>query len=96
MISFGIVIPECFERKLQDLPKNILAAAKKTIHLLAENPRHPALKTHKVKGAVGDFAGDVFEAYVSKKYRMTWEYGPDQGMIALRNIDNHDECLERP
>lgn len=96
MIPFSIVIPECFARKLQDFPKNILAAAKKTIRLLAENPRHPALKTHKVKGAVGDFAGDVFEAYVSKKYRMTWEYGPDQGMIALRNIDNHDECLEKP
>lgn len=96
MIPFSIVIPESFAQKLNGLPKNILEAARKAIHLLAENPRHPALKTHKVKGAVGDFAGDVFEAYVSKKYRMTWEYGPDQGMIALRNIDNHDECLEKP
>ena len=96
MISFTLVIPVSFEQKLKALPPHILDAAKKTIRLLSENPRHPALKTHKVKGAMGDFNGDVLEAYVTKKYRMTWEYGPDQGMIALRNIDNHDDCLENP
>ena len=85
-----------FQKKLLNLPNTIRAAAKKTIRLLAENPRHPALHTHKVKDAVGEFGGDVFEAYVTMKYRMTWEYGPDQGVITLRNIDNHDECLENP
>lgn len=59
-------------------------------------PRHPSLKTHKVQNAIGFFEGDVFEAYVTKKYRLTWEYGPDQGMITLRNIDNHDACLKNP
>lgn len=95
-MPFVLVFPLSFEKKLKTLPAAILDAAKKTLRLLSENPRHPSLKTHKIQKAVGDFGGDIFEAYVTKKYRLTWEYGPDQGMITLRNIDNHDECLEKP
>jgi mRNA-degrading endonuclease YafQ of YafQ-DinJ toxin-antitoxin module len=94
--SFKIVIPLPFEKKVKEFPESVKEATRKTIKLLAENPRHPSLKTHKVHQARGDFGGDVFEAYVTKKYRLTWEYGPDQGMISLRNIDNHDECLKQP
>lgn len=96
MIPFKLVIPLPFEKKLKKLPPPVREAAKKALCLLAENPRHPSLKTHKVVKATGEFGGDVFEAYVTKKYRLTWEYGPDQGMIALRNIDNHDDCLKTP
>jgi mRNA-degrading endonuclease RelE of RelBE toxin-antitoxin system len=95
-MRFALVIPGPFEKKLRALPVPVLEAAKKTLLLLSQNPKHPSLRTHKVRKAVGDFGGDVFEAYVTKKYRLTWEYGPDQGTIALRNIDNHDECLEKP
>jgi mRNA-degrading endonuclease RelE of RelBE toxin-antitoxin system len=95
-MPFTLIIPLPFDKKLKKLPSSILDPAKKTLRLLAENPRHPSLKTHKIQKAVGDFGGDIFEAYVTKKYRLTWEYGPDQGMITLRNIDNHDECLEKP
>lgn len=59
-------------------------------------PRHASLRTHKVSGSRGDYGGDVFEATVTMKYRMTWEYGPGKGEITLRNIDNHDECLGEP
>lgn len=88
-MTFKLVIPLPFEKRLKALPGSVREAAGKTLKLLAENPRHPSLKTHKVDKAVGEFKGDVFEAYVTKKYRLTWEYGPDQGMISLRNIDNH-------
>ncbi|MBI3296572.1 MAG: hypothetical protein HYZ75_00295 [Elusimicrobia bacterium] len=63
---------------------------------MAANPRHPSLRTHPVEGAVGDFGTKVFEAYVSEKYRLTWEYGPKKGDITLRNVDNHDDCLASP
>lgn len=94
-MSFDLIIPHSFEKKLKGLPANIREAAKKTLLFLSENPRHPSLKTHKVEKAIGEFGGDVFEAYVTQKYRLTWEYGPQQGMISLRNIDNHDECLKK-
>ncbi len=93
-MPFQLVIPLPFEKKLKSLPRQIQEAAGKTLRLLSENPRHPSLKSHKVEKAHGEF-GDVFEAYVTIKYRLTWEYGPDQGAISLRNIDNHDECLKR-
>ena len=95
-MPFILVIPQSFEKKLKKLEPSVLKAAKKTIKLLATQPRHPSLNTHKVNQAHGDFGGDVFEAYVTMKYRLTWEYGPDQGMITLRNIDNHDERLSDP
>ncbi len=65
------------------------------LHFLAENPRHPSLHTHEVKGAYGNFGGKVYEAYVTKKYRLTWEYGREDRTIILRNVDNHDECLKK-
>jgi mRNA interferase RelE/StbE len=95
-MPFKLVVPLPFEEKFKKLGAEIKEAAKKTIVLLSQDPRHPSLRTHKVKGTLGMHEGDVFEAYVSKKYRLTWEYGPDQGMITLRNIDNHDECLKKP
>ena len=94
-MTFRLVIPLPFEEKLKRLPVGVREAAQKTLKLLAADPRHPSLRTHKVHRVVGVFGGDVFEAYVTRKYRLTWEYGPDQGMISLRNIDNHDDCLKR-
>lgn len=93
---YTLRILNSFEKKVKKLPDAIKEAYKKTIKFLAQDPKHPSLNTHKVDNAVGDFGGPIFEAYVTKKYRLTWEYGPDQGIITLRNIDNHDECLDNP
>ena len=94
-MKYFLEFPAPFAKQMDKLSPVILKAAKKTLEFLSENPRHPSLKTHKVHNAVGDFGGDVFEAYVTMKYRITWEYGPVQGKITLRNIDNHDECLSK-
>jgi mRNA-degrading endonuclease YafQ of YafQ-DinJ toxin-antitoxin module len=94
-MGYSLAIPFPFEKNLKKLPPPALNAAKKTLSFLSKNPKHPSLKTHKVYHAVGNFGGDVFEAYVTMKCRLTWEYGPEQGMITLRNIDNHDQCLKR-
>ena len=65
----------------------------KAITLLANNPRHPSLNVHKAKNVKGKYAeggNDVFIAYASKNLRLTFEYGPEPGMIALRNCGHHD------
>jgi hypothetical protein len=59
------------------------------IFRLAENPRHQSLQTHPVRGSRG-----VFEAYVDKSNRLTFEYGDD--CIVLRNHCNHDIVDRRP
>jgi hypothetical protein len=73
------------ERKLMD----------KAVKLLASNPRHPSLNVHKAKSISAKYAegGDsVFIAYATKDLRLTFEYGPESGMIALRNCGSHDVC----
>ncbi len=56
--------------------------ALKTIELLATNPRHPSLNTHKYRSLVGPDGEEVFEAYVQNRtpgaYRVFFHYGPDR------------------
>ena len=66
----------------------------KAIKILADNPRHTSLNIHKAKNIEGKYrtgGRDVFIAYASKKLRFTFEYGPDAGMIAIRNCGYHDK-----
>lgn len=66
----------------------------KAIKILADNPRHPSLNIHKAKYVMGKYSTegrDVFIAYASKKLRFTFEYGPEAGMIAIRNCGYHDK-----
>lgn len=76
------------ERKLID----------KAVKLLSSNPRHPSLNVHKAKNVRAKYpeGGDaVFIAYAAKDLRLTFEYGPEPGMIALRNCGAHDVCERR-
>ncbi|MGQ9647943.1 MAG: hypothetical protein ACUVWO_15570 [Thermodesulfobacteriota bacterium] len=68
-------------------------AIDKAVRLLANNPRHPSLNVHKAKNVKGKYAeggNDVFIAYASKNLRLTFEYGPEPGMMALRNCGHHE------
>ncbi len=85
-----------FMAQVAHLEEETYKKLEKQLMLLQVNPRHPSLQTHVVQGKTGKFGGKIFEAYVDMKYRFTWEYGPEKGHITLRNVDNHDECLEKP
>jgi len=66
----------------------------KAIKILADNPRYPSLNIHKAKNVRGKYSTggrDVFIAYASKKLRFTFEYGPEAGVIAIRNCGYHDK-----
>jgi len=70
----------------------------KAVKLLASNPRHSSLNVHKAKNMKAKYAegGDsVFIAYATKDLRLTFEYGPEPGMITLRNCGPHDVCERR-
>ena len=68
-------------------------AVKKTITLLAENPRHPGLQTHQFYSLGGPSGEKVFEAYAQQKtsaaYRIFWYYGPGKNMITILTITSH-------
>lgn len=59
------------------------------------SPPAPSLNVHKAKNVKGKYAEEgnhVFIAYASKNLRLTFEYGPEPGMIALRNCGHHESC----
>lgn len=68
-------------------------AVKKTIRLLAENPRHSSLQTHQFFSLKGPNGEKVFEAYAEQKtpaaYRVFWFYGPSKGKITIFAITPH-------
>jgi len=68
-------------------------AIDKALDYLAGNPRHPSLNVHKAKNVSAKYpvgGNEVFIAYASRTLRITFEYGPEPGMIALRNCGYHE------
>jgi hypothetical protein len=67
----------------------------KAIKPLSKNPKHPSLNVHKAKNVKAKYpseSGDsVFIACASKDLRFTFEFGPEPGMIALRNSGYPDK-----
>ena len=73
-------------KKLSEEEKDL---ARKALGNLAADLRYPALRVKKMQGV-----GHILEVRVSHSLRMTFEIEEDT--IILRNIERHDETLERP
>jgi hypothetical protein len=91
MLSFEILFLESYNR----LGAKERRSIDKATRLLSENPRHPSLNVHKarnIKAKYADGGDSVFIAYAGKNLRLTFEYGPEPGMISLRNCGFHETC----
>ena len=87
----NLVYTARFAEAASRLPKEARAKLPKALKLLAEDPRHPGLQTKKIQG-LGD--REIFEARLDQKIRFTFQV---QGnVLILRNIDEHDACIENP
>ena len=84
-----IEFTERFVRQYSMLPGSIQKKIDKALISLDADFRRPGLRSHPVDSAPG-----IFEAYVGRKYRMTFERSGDT--FVMRNVDNHDECLRNP
>jgi len=75
--------------------EGLFKQAHKCATLLAENPRHPGLRTHQYHGLDNPFEkdGKVFEAYVQNRtpgaYRLFWCYGPGKREVTIIAITPH-------
>src|SRR3972149_5524964 len=90
-LHFEIIFLENYSR----LKPSEKKAIGKAIRFLSANPRYPSLNVHKAKNVKGKYVeggNDVFIAYALKDLRLTFEYGPKTGMIALRNCGHHAPC----
>jgi hypothetical protein len=84
-----IELTERFVKQYARLPMAIQQKVDKALTLLDADFRHPGLRSHPVESAPG-----VIEAYVDRKYRMTFECHGDT--FVMRNVDNHDDYLRQP
>ena len=75
--------------------EGLFKQVRKTVLLLAQNPRHPGLQTHAYHTIANPFdpKGKVFEAYAQhhtpSAYRVFWCYGPGKDQIAILAITPH-------
>lgn len=65
----------------------------KTLILLADNPRHPGLKSHEINALTKRYGKKVWESYLDNKTpragRIFWVYGPDRGDIIIIGLEPH-------
>lgn len=77
-----------FKKVLQKKEQVMRDAVVECVRRLSENPKHPGLSTHKMRGV-----SNVYEAYVDKGNRVTFHYDGD--VMVFRNNCNHD-ILRKP
>jgi hypothetical protein len=85
-----LVIPPTFKKKLKKKSPRLVGAILECVKRLGDDPHHPGLQTHRVKGTQG-----VWEAYVDAGNRVTFHYDAD-GRIELRTHCNHDIIKRNP
>ena len=79
-----------FKAAYNRLPPDIRKKVKKALGLLAENPRHPSLRSKRLEGVE-----NIYSARVDQNYRLTYERLPGD-VLRLRAVGRHDETLQRP
>ena len=84
-----ILFTERFEQAYEKLTKPEKRSVRKALALLGENPGHPSLRTKRMEGRK-----NIWEARPSRRLRMTFEIAA--GVIAMRNVGEHDKVLRRP
>jgi mRNA-degrading endonuclease RelE of RelBE toxin-antitoxin system len=86
-MAFKVTISPSFKKRLRRKPARQQGAILETIDRLAEDPRHPGLKTHRIRGMP-----HVWEARIDQSNRLSWEYG-EPGEIVLISHCTHEQVL---
>jgi mRNA-degrading endonuclease YafQ of YafQ-DinJ toxin-antitoxin module len=75
-----------FQEDYQKLTPELKEKAKKVFRLFQDNPRHPSLQTHSIRGTKNP---KIFEGYVDRNsgYRFTFHYEEDT--VVFRRIGPH-------
>jgi len=97
-MSFFLSFTPSAKQSLKELKKSAdsekrFKAVSKALKLLADNPRHPGLRTHPYTSLCGLNGEKVFEAYAEQDtpaaYRIFFYYGKARGEIVVFAITPH-------
>ncbi len=92
VISLRIEFSSLFERKLRQLPTEIIISFKETLELLLENPNHERLRRH--------FLKEKFSGYqsidVTDDYRAVFREEKTENMIIIKfhTIGTHKDLYD--
>ncbi|QCT94627.1 type II toxin-antitoxin system mRNA interferase toxin, RelE/StbE family [Caminibacter mediatlanticus TB-2] len=67
--------------------RNLISKYEKTIFLLEQNPFHPSLRLHKLKGDLKEF----YSVSIDMEYRIIIDFIIIDDRIILIDIGSHDE-----
>lgn len=71
----------------------------KALLLLAQDPRHPGLRTHDIEPLTKRYGMKVWQSYLenrnSRAMRMYWVYGPGKDAITIIGLEPHPEDKKR-
>lgn len=80
-----IIYTSKFARAYKKLPESIKIIAEKKEKIFRKNPHDTRLRTHKLKGDLGDF----WSFSVSYQIRIIFEFG-DEDTVYFHTIGQHD------
>jgi len=81
-----IILTDPFKEDFFQLSVKERKQARKALRFLAENPKHPSLQVHKIRGT------PFWEAYVNKDIRIV--YQAEKDILTLHAIGHHDILKE--
>lgn len=76
-------ILKTFKKDYKKLPAEIKEKVEKQLEFLLNNPDHPSLNLHLIRGTKG-----IWEGYVNYRYRFTFEVEGEY--YVLRKVGSHD------
>lgn len=74
-----------FEKQFDRLPADLQKVAARKLIMFENNPFHPGLETHKLKGSLAEF----WSFSVNKKFRVLFRFFANNAVIYY-DIDTHD------
>jgi len=89
-MKYKIIYTESYERKVIGFLKkhpDVKARYFKTIRMLEENPFHPSLRLHKLKGRLNN----MHSVSINVSYRISVEFIIEGNSIIPLDLGSHDE-----
>jgi toxin HigB-1 len=89
-MAYEIRLSESYKKRLRKFiqaHKDMAVRYEKTIRTLQENPYHPSLRLHKLKGNMSEY----YSISINIEYRIIMDFMIVDNVIILLDIGAHDE-----
>jgi toxin HigB-1 len=92
-MKYQLIYTNTFIKRAKKFVKQhpeLISQYEKTLKILENNPHHPSLRLHQLKGKLKD----LHSVAINISYRITLEFFFDDREIVLVNVGRHDDVYE--